>query len=229
MARETINIDDLLLRWFQVDDFHYDSSWIDEIESLRKILKFIPFLEQVGVCNSIPMGVSSKDSDIDLFVVTKPNRVYLVRLWMVVLFHILGKRRHGDQVKGRFCLSFFVDNGNLDMTTLRIKDDYYLDNWIKQIWWLLDNEEVLSKWCSLNDLKFKQVLFEWGYQSRLGMNWFFDRLNFLVGVIQRLVAHKKYKRKNFPKGVVFEEGIIKCHDQDIRWEFRDFIETSFSK
>lgn len=228
MARENINHKVLLLKWFEVDEFNYDLVWVEKIEYLKKILKFVPFLKQVGVCNSITMGVAGDGSDIDLFVVSKPNRVYLVRFWMVLLFHILGKRRYGDKIEGRFCLSFFVDENHIDMSDIMIEDDYYFQFWVQNIWWLLDNEEFLSNWRNINKLPYTQRLFNWSYRSKdvLGSVW--NTLNYLVGVLQRIKAHKSYKNKNFPKGVLFEEGIIKCHDQDIRWDFRRFID-SFQK
>jgi hypothetical protein len=107
-----------------------------------------------------------------------------------------------------------------------IEDDYYFEYWKRNVWWLLKDEGFLSIWRKKNGLEVTQRLFTWEYKSFSLFAWFWDVLNFGLGVLQRLKAHKTYKRKNFPKGVVFEEGIVKCHDQDIRWKFREFIETS---
>lgn len=224
MSRENINREGLILEWFGVEEFEYELAWVDEIKYLKNIIRFVPFLKQIGVCNSVAMGVANEESDIDLFIVSESRRVYLVRLWMVVVMQILGKRRYADKIKNRFCLSFFVDEDHINMSDLMIKNDVYFEFWVNNIWWLLDSDEFLNKWRLVNKMKFSQSLFNWKYFSKLDSK-LWDFLNSVFGVIQRLKAHKTYKRKNFPKGVIFEEGVIKCHDQDIRWDFRRFIEA----
>jgi hypothetical protein len=227
MAGETINNEKrLLMDWFKVKKLDYSYDFLKNLKFLKRIIHFIPFLEQIGVCNSLAMGMADKDSDIDLLIITKKNRLYLVRLWMVFLFHIFKKRRHGNNVKGRFCLSFFIEEDKLDMKNIMIDNDYYFKHWVDNVWWLFDDKDFFGKWCSLNNLIMAQSLYAWRYNSGNYFSRFFDYLNFVLGIFQRLKAHKTYKKKSFPKGVIFEEAIVKCHDKDIRWKVRDFIESS---
>lgn len=227
MAGETINIEKkLLMDWFKVEKLDFSQEFLKDLKFLKKAICFVPFLKQIGVCNSLAMGMADKDSDIDLIIVTKRNRLYLVRLWMVLIFHIFRKRRHRDKVKGRFCLSFFIEEDHLDMNHIMIENDYYFKHWVNNVWWLFNDSAFLQEWSNVNELNLSQSLYSWSYNSFNFFGRFFDYLNLVFGVLQRLKAHKTYKDKNFPKGVIFEEGIVKCHDEDIRWKIRDFIESS---
>jgi predicted nucleotidyltransferase len=221
----------LVKRWFgkQNSDTELNLEVVNKIIKIKKIIANSPFVDQVGVCNSVTLGLGDEESDIDLFIVTQKGRLYITRLYLVVLFHLFGIRRHGNKVKGRFCLSFLVDRNNIDMSDLKIQNDYYMRLWEKNVWWLLDEAEFLDEWRRVNNVDFVQVLFGWeksvvarGFE-RLFPSFLMDKLEFLVGIIQRLIAHKKYVQKNFPKGVVFEEGVVKCHDQDVRWKIRSFV------
>lgn len=71
-------------------------------ERAQKYLKWvawIPGLRMVAICNSLSMYASDLDSDIDLFVVSDPRRMWLTRILMTGIFQILGVRRHGNKVK----------------------------------------------------------------------------------------------------------------------------------
>jgi hypothetical protein len=54
------------------------------------------------------MNCNSEDSDIDLFVVTEKNRLWLVRILITIIFSVLMVRKTKTKHKKRFCLSFFV-------------------------------------------------------------------------------------------------------------------------
>ncbi len=53
----------------------------------------------VAVVNSLAMHASDTDSDIDLFIVSDPNRMWLVRILSTFIFHILGVRRYGSKIQ----------------------------------------------------------------------------------------------------------------------------------
>lgn len=208
--------------------FEDDIYW--KIEKVKWVLQLMPFVRQIGVCNSHAFGMADEESDIDLLIVCNEKRLYLARLFGVFLFQVMGLRRYKDKIRGRFCLSFWIDENNLNMSDLMIDKDYYLHLWRERVWWLMNDDEIIDDWLKKNDLKFGQRLssyekfsvakaFEFLFGGRFGDFW-----EFVLGCVQRLVAHKKYVRKNFPKGVVFEEGIVKCHDEDKRWEIRSKIE-----
>lgn len=79
-----------------------------------ELLRMIPFIKMVGVCNNLAFNNPDIESDIDLFIIIKKRRIWLTRLMITGLFHILGVRRHGNKIKGRFCLSFFSHRRSME-------------------------------------------------------------------------------------------------------------------
>lgn len=78
------------------------------------------------------MNAADGDSDIDLFVETAPGMLWTGRVMTTLFFSILGVRRHGNYVKGRFCLSFFAVE-NADLGKVAIEDDAYLYEWARRL------------------------------------------------------------------------------------------------
>lgn len=94
-------------------------------------IQFVPFVRMVGVCNTLSYNNASAESDIDLFIVAQKGRLFFVRFLTVLLFSLLGVRRHGTRIAGRFCLSFYVDESALNLQAIQSGDhDIYLPFWI---------------------------------------------------------------------------------------------------
>src|SRR3989338_10492249 len=102
-------------------------------------LRIVPFLKLVAVCNNLAFGKVKEKSDIDLFIIAKSGRLFTVRILVTGILHCLGVRRHGKKIAGRFCLSFFVDDKNLNLEPIAIDKDVYLAYWIKNIRPVLDD------------------------------------------------------------------------------------------
>ena len=83
----------------------------------------------VAVCNSLSMYAADNESDIDLFIVTDSDSIWLVRALVTGIFQLLGVRRHGTYTVGRFCLSFFVTTQGMDLAKIAIERDIYLQVW----------------------------------------------------------------------------------------------------
>lgn len=95
------------------------------------LIQMIPFVRMTGVCNSLAFNNASAESDIDLFIVAQTGRLFIVRFYTIFLFGLLGVRRHGNKIAGRFCLSFYVDENALNLENIQSgKDDIYLPYWV---------------------------------------------------------------------------------------------------
>jgi len=90
------------------------TKWRIASQALRWI-RWVPFLRLVAVTNTLPMGLAKPESDIDLLVVAKAGRLWLVRFLVTAMIQLLGKRRHGDLIKDRLCLSFYLDDEHLHL------------------------------------------------------------------------------------------------------------------
>lgn len=132
-----------LKKW---DPGAYNANQLELTKKWQKIdryfnwLSILPFVRQISVINSLALGTADSDSDIDFFVVTKPNRLYFVRTMIIVLFRLLGVYKTRQRIKDRFCFGFFVAENSLSLNQLLIKpeDPYF-------VFWLANMRPVLGE------------------------------------------------------------------------------------
>lgn len=99
------------------------------------LLKAIPYIKMVGVCNNLALGTADKDSDIDLFIITKKNRIFTGRILSGLLYEILKIRRNNKVVAGQFCMSFYLNEAHLDLSKMQSGNDFGADIYL--MYWIL--------------------------------------------------------------------------------------------
>jgi hypothetical protein len=105
------------------------------------------------------MYATHDDSDIDLLIVTQPSMIWFVRFFATIILWISGVWRHGEDVAGNFCLSFFVTTDALDFSQISIEDDIYLYYWIYYLKPIFDRDASYERFLMVNgwvDLDEKQ-------------------------------------------------------------------------
>jgi hypothetical protein len=105
-------------------------------ELVARCLRLVPFVQFVGVVNTLAIDNARPESDIDLFIVAGRGRLWLTRLLVTMAVSLLGIRRHGLRVTDRVCLSFYVSDAALDLQPLqltKVDDDVYLTYWTAQV------------------------------------------------------------------------------------------------
>jgi len=206
------------------------------------LIRSIPFLRAIFVCNSVGALQARDESDIDFFIITTPGRIWLVRFFTNLILRLCGLRTYGDRRANRVCLSFYLDTAHLDFSNWRVADeDVYLAYWLGQLLPLYDPENYYQKllvantWVSdllpnvtsPNDYLFK------GGGSWLGKKWknywekFFsnkrgDNAEIKIKSWQwkKLKISLKDAALKDDRAVVIGEGIIKLHENDRRAEYR---------
>lgn len=101
-----------------------------------RFLKLIPFIKSISLANSLSFYNAKKSSDIDLFIITQKNRLWITRTLTAFLLKALGvKRRKGlDHDPDRFCLSFFATTQSLNLKQIyREPFDPYRSFWIANL------------------------------------------------------------------------------------------------
>lgn len=113
------------------EDEKWRQKYLKKAKFWLPLLRFVPGVRGAAVCNSLTFGGGGKKSDIDLFLITAPNRLWTARLLTTIFFQICGVRRHGQKIEGRLCLSFFIDETAMDFEKIALKPfDPYLALWI---------------------------------------------------------------------------------------------------
>ncbi|NTU73033.1 hypothetical protein HGB07_02545 [Candidatus Roizmanbacteria bacterium] len=85
--------------------------------SVARLIGILPWVSLVGLSGSVAMLNAREEDDLDLFVVSSPERIWLVRLWCVAVVTLLGRRRWkgSTRVKDTVCLNLFFDEQDLEV------------------------------------------------------------------------------------------------------------------
>lgn len=75
-----------------------------------KLISGFPFVRGVYLSGSLSKGVMTKDSDIDYFIITAPDRLWLCRTLLVVF-----KKTILFNSRKYFCVNYFVDTDNIEI------------------------------------------------------------------------------------------------------------------
>jgi hypothetical protein len=72
----------------------------------------------VAITGGLAMSNSSRDDDIDFFIITAKNRLWLTRLSVIIFLEILGKRRRprDKRFKNKICPNLFLDETVLSLS-----------------------------------------------------------------------------------------------------------------
>jgi hypothetical protein len=73
-----------------------------------KLIGRFPFVEGVCISGSLSKGVMEKDGDIDYFIITKPQRLWICRSFLIMFKKVFLLNSHKY-----FCTNYFVDTNNL--------------------------------------------------------------------------------------------------------------------
>lgn len=81
-----------------------ESMWTKACQKAALINQF-PFVRAVFISGSISKGVVAEDGDVDFFIITKPERLWLSRTLLALYkkVFLLGSHRY-------FCINYFIDN-----------------------------------------------------------------------------------------------------------------------
>jgi hypothetical protein len=223
----------------KMDNKEIEKKYWDKTVKYINFIKFIPFVKMVAVCNNLAFGKVTETSDIDLFIVTKRKRLFFVRSLITFIFSLLRVRRYGNKIKGRFCLSFFVDEDHMNLEPISLKRDIYLAYWIKNIVPIILNENFDQNF--INSNRWIRKYFEENEDFNLGkvfvlnkksklekyLGYMFDGEigDFIEKVLSKWQinrANKKIEKlKNDDFGNIVTSYMLKFHDIDRRKEYRD--------
>lgn len=216
---------------------------LNQAKRAAKLIRYIPFVEAMFVCNTVAAGSAQESSDIDVFIIISPGRLWLSRLLITGLLHIFSLRRHGKKVTDRICLSFYISSDHLNLKSIALEeDDIYLHYWIRQLLPIYDPKKFWQKMQSANgwidqktprpssayklidryradDCRRSRViknLLEKFWQGRYG-----DLIESQAKGIQEAHMKKRHTAEVLKRHVIVNDRMMKFHENDRREYFRD--------
>jgi len=207
------------------------------------LLKFIPGIKMIAVCNSLAWTNAREESDIDFFIVTAPNKIWTARFWAAGFLQIFGLRPSKNNARDKICLSFFVDEDSLNLEPLAVGQlDVYLVYWIVQLWPLYDRGGVYQKFWQANTWvkNFLPNVFsrEMDAEKNVGnaaglpqkhasQESFIEK--FFRWLQMKLLPKNLKEMENRDSRVVITDKILKFHANDRREEYKKIWEEKMAK
>lgn len=101
----------------------------------------------VALANTTALGHARDEGDLDFFVVTRAGTIWTTRLFGVFPFRLLGMTPKGKNDRDAICLSYFVADDALDLSSHRLPDgDPYFRHWFLSLLPLYDDGVSQELW-----------------------------------------------------------------------------------
>lgn len=125
-----------------------EKKWTDIYEFIS-FAKNIPFITGVAITGSVAVQNATKDDDIDFMIVTKPNRLWLVRLLVIAYASLRGKRRSfAQEEKNSWCFNLWIEESDLQLPPQ--SRSVYEAYEVLQAQWVLSRGKVAQQFWLLN-------------------------------------------------------------------------------
>lgn len=124
---------------------------------ISNLFKAIPWIKLIGISGNLAVMGSSRKDDIDFFVITSNNRIWLSRLFLIFLTTLTGLRRKRREkllsASGKICINLILETDNLAQRNKNI----YLAHEVLQMRPIWQREETYSKFLHDNKWAFKYL------------------------------------------------------------------------
>lgn len=117
------------------------------------VMGLLPFVKSIAVVSSVAIGNVHEESDIDLIIVTSPNRAFITKGLLMYILKMFGQIRDQYNSAGRLCLSTFITTKSIKMEKdiMRTNDPHLVyfmaaakPIYGPNIWWnLVKNDDYL--------------------------------------------------------------------------------------
>lgn len=205
-----------------------------------RLLKYIPWIKMISVCNTLGLSNAREDSDIDIFIVTTAGRVWTTRFFVVSILQIFGLRpllasfgTYPEYRRDRIDASFFIDENSLSIEELLINDDIYLWYWIILQTPIYDQGSTYQQFVAANEWITKYLpnaLHSINYPSpRRRVTQVHKAVSRLLTLFNYLISERFSKwiqlqimptvlkvEANTSTNVVINDSILKFHHKDTR-------------
>lgn len=194
--------------------------------AVSRLIAGIKGVQLIAVANTLAYSASRDESDIDLFIVTKPGALWRVRAVAVGALDIFGLRPSDGKERDALCLSFFVSEDALDLHPIAFSEDPYLAYWVASLVPIYDAGGVYGAFMKANEWIREMLPNAWSREVTLRTVRPLVPIPTLPGTFAR-----KYQWRRFPplirdmmnrdSRVVVNDHMLKFHTNDRREEFRD--------
>ncbi|OGF33380.1 hypothetical protein A2533_04640 [Candidatus Falkowbacteria bacterium RIFOXYD2_FULL_35_9] len=110
-----------------------------------KLLKKCAFVKAIFITNKLSYSNPRENGDIDIAIVCQAGRIWSCRFFTTLMMKLLGRRPTKIKQKNKICLSFFLDEKNLNLEKFAGENDLHLAFWVRQFVPIFDPEKINAK------------------------------------------------------------------------------------
>lgn len=131
--------------------------YLRDLKIIAYSLRIIPFIRLIGVSGSLSMENAGKRDDLDLFIITQKNRLWISRILVLGIIFLFGKRRkrgqEGRESAGKVCVNLLLEDDRLTFSSRNI----YLAHEVLQMKVLWEKDGIYSQFLENNEWVFKYL------------------------------------------------------------------------
>ena len=180
-----------------------------------KILRRIPGVKAFSLCNSLALGTYHQNSDVDLFLILDQKTFFTTRILVILIFELL-------RLRPLVCLSFWISDANLDLTTIKLESDTYLETWLQELKFESSSQNLVNEFNKLN-----------AQQIEIIKDFKFTRLPSVFESYLKKWQLSRAKQKATHlvdcSGIIIKDGFLKFHHNDIRPKFRRYYRLGYDE
>lgn len=131
-------------------DLHakYSSGYFKEAREAADILKQIKWIKMLAVTGSVAAYNAKKKDDIDFFIITEENRLWLTRFFVVLFLKMSGKYRTDKNFHKKICPNIYISEDTLEWE--RSRQNIYSAHEVLLMHPLIDRDDMYFKFIKKN-------------------------------------------------------------------------------
>lgn len=211
---------------------------IKKLKRRLHLIQWLPGIRLICVANSIGAHNLRQQSDSDLFIITRTGYLWWVKLWATIILQVTRLRPTASRSADTLCLSFLVDDNNLDLSMCRLKQDRYFTYWLTGLTPLYGDASLYEELCVANGW-LKTELPNWSVPNATSAYRFKSKQTSTVQpsafqqwlerqsqtLQRRIMSPQLQALANHDTQVIITDHILKLHTSDRR----PYFQTEFSK
>lgn len=200
--------------------YNYSNRKLKIARRFIRLFKLWPFIKVIALANTIGAHNLRDGSDIDLFIITTPRRIWLTRLYCAGLAKLLNRRPTAKDKQDKICLSFYISSDHLNLSDLKLTGgDPYFDYWIRNLVLLYNIDKTYEQFLNANGLMAGSP-----ETFKKPSNHFIDCLERLAKSWQLKIMPVALKAASGNSdGVVINDQVLKLYLLDRRREIKEKI------
>ena len=186
----------------------------------------------VALANTTSWGYARDFGDLDFFVIVRAGTIWTTRLFGAGMFKMLGRLAGGNHRRDAVCLSYFIADDSLDLSSHMLESDPYFRQWFLALLPIVDDGVSAQLWHA-NTMIRAHHPFALPWMVAPDLRITIPRIRFpSVRIIDRLA--QLFQRRWFPSvirsqmnqstSVMVSDHVLKFHVEDARKVFHDRCE-----